>query len=261
MRKLIQVWWRMAVMSLGQQMSYGLGSFGFLFGKLIRLFFFFAYIVAVFRHTSTLAGYSLAETVLFFLTFNVVDITAQVFFRGIYGARRAVQEGDLDFYLIQPCPPLLRLAASMVDVVDLVTLLPVLVLLALTLPGLPAGIGPLRVLAYAVLVFNGIVIALAMHIVVAALSVRTQELENTIWIYRDMMFLGRFPIDIYAGPLKLALTFLIPIGVMTSFPSKALLGLLAPAQMLYAVAVAAAAMTFSLWFWRDALARYTSVSS
>lgn len=260
MRKLFRIWLRMAVMSFGAQLSYGLGSLGFLLGKLVRLLFFFAYLVAVFRHTDTLAGYSLEQTVLFFLTYNIVDITAQVFFRGIYGARRAVQDGDLDYFLIQPCPPLVRLAASTVDFLDVTTLLPVLGLLALTWGRLP-GIGPVELLLYLLLIVNGLAIALAIHIVVAALSVRTQELENTIWIYRELMFLGRFPVDIYSGPLKIFLTVFVPIGVMTSFPAQALLGLLAPAQVAYAFALAAAALALSRWFWLDALARYTSVSS
>lgn len=260
LRKFFRVWMRMAAMSFSAQLSYGVGSLGFLLGKLIRLFFFFAYIVAIFTHTTSLAGYTLAQTVLFFLTYNLVDITAQVFFRGIYGARRAVQDGDLDYYLIQPCPPLVRLAASTVDFLDLATLLPVLALLGLTWTRLP-GITPLELAAYGLLTVNGVLIALAIHIVVAALAVRTQELENTIWIYRELMFLGRFPVDIYGGALRIVLTFVLPIGVMTSFPAMALLGLLTPVQVFYALAVALAAMGFALWFWQDALARYTSVSS
>ena len=76
--KHLRVWARMASMSLGQQLSYGLAAAGFLIGKLIRLLFFFAYIVAIFKHTDRLAGYSLAEMVLFFLTFNLVDVTTHL---------------------------------------------------------------------------------------------------------------------------------------------------------------------------------------
>ena len=256
-----RVWRRMAQMSLGVQLSYGLGSLGFLIGKLFRLLFFFAYIWAIFDHTDSLAGYSLDETVLFFLTFNLVDITAQVFFRGIYGARRAVVEGDLDYYLIQPVSPLMRMAASTVDFLDILTLLPVLALLGLTAGRLPTGVDLPNLGAYLILTANGVAIALAFHIAVAAIAVRTQELENTIWIYRDLMFLGKFPVDIYSAPMRAALTFLVPIGVMTSFPAKALLGTLSGAWAAYALVLAATAMTTSLWFWRDALSRYTSVSS
>lgn len=260
LRKFLRVWMRMAVMSFNAQLSYGVGSLGFLLGKLIRLFFFFAYIVAIFTHTTSLGGYTLAQTVLFFLTYNVVDITAQVFFRGIYGARRAVQDGDLDYYLIQPCPPLVRLAASTVDFLDVATLVPVLALLGLTCTRL-GPISPLELAAYGLLLVNGVLIALAIHIAVAAIAVRTQELENTIWIYRDMMFMGKFPADIYGPAARAALTFVVPIAVMTTFPAKALLGLLSPAWTLYSFALCGALMGSALWYWRDCVRHYTSSSS
>jgi ABC-2 type transport system permease protein len=153
------------------------------------------------------------------------------------------------------------MAASNLDFLDVATMLPVLWLLAATWPKLPGAIGVLGVAFYLLLILNGIAIALAMHIFVASLAVWTQELENTIWIYRDMMFLGKFPVDIYSAPLRWALIVLIPIGVMTTFPAKALLGLLSARWIVYSVALGTLMMATSIWFWRQALKRYTSVSS
>jgi len=251
----------MAGMSLQAQLSYRLGSFGFLLGKLIRLLFFFAFVTAIFQHTETLAGYSLVETALFFLTFNIIDMTTQIFFRGIYGAQRSVRDGDFDFYLVQPCSPLFRMAGSMVDFLDILTLIPVLILIGIVFAHLPAGIGLGSYLAYFLLIANGIGIALAMHIFVAGLAVRTQELENAIWIYRDVMFMGKFPVDIYGKPARWALTYILPIAVMVSFPAKALLGILSPAWMFYAFALCLFLLALSAWFWLNSIQSYTSTSS
>lgn len=259
-RRYFAIWLRMAQMSLMAQLSHKLASAGFLVGKVIRLVFFFAYVVAIFQHTDRLAGYTLVQTALFFLTFNLVDITASVFFRGIYAARHVVEDGDLDTYLTQPTSPLFRIACVCVDFLDVATMLPVLVLMAMTWQRL-GPVTPLHLALYLALVANGVAIALAIHIFVGALAVRTQELENTIWVYRDMMFLGKFPADIYAPALQWALVTMVPIALMTSFPAKALLGLLSPAWTLYAFAFAGASLGASLWFWRDSLRHYTSVSS
>ncbi len=260
MKRHFRIWLRMASMSAQAQLTHQLGSLGFLLGKLIRLFFFFAFVAAVFRHTDTLAGYTLVETALFFLTFNIVDVTAQVFFRGIYGAKRTVEDGDFDFYLIQPCSPLFRMAGSMVDFLDVLVLLPVLAMMAIVLGQLPA-VEPARLALFALLCANGVAIALALHILVAALAVRTQELENAIWIYRDVMFMGKFPVDIYGPPARWALTTVIPIAVMTSFPAKALLGRLSPGWTVYALALGAGLLVLSRWFWLDSVKSYTSSSS
>jgi len=251
----------MTGMSLQAQLAYPLGSLGFFLGKLVRLLFFFAFVLAVFQHTQSLAGYSLVEMALFFLTFNLVDITAQIFFRGIYGARRAVADGDFDFYLIQPCPPLLRLLMTSVDFLDILTMLPVLALVGVVFARLPEGLGLGRHLLYLLLTANGVGIALAIHVFVAGLAVRTQELENAIWIYRDIMFMGKFPVDIYGTAARWALTLVIPIGVMCTFPAKALLGLLSPAWTLYALALCLLLLSASAWYWRGSVRSYTSSSS
>lgn len=261
MRRYARIWWKVAQMSAMLQLTTKLSSAGFLAGKLVRLFFFMVFIVAIFRHTEALAGYTLVQTVLFFLTYNLVDITAQMFFRGIYSARRIVREGDLDYFLIQPVNPLFRMASYMVDVLDLCSLMPVVAMILIAAAKLPQWPTPLEVTAYLLLVANGILIAFAFHVAVAALAVRTQELDNTIWIYRDFMTLGRFPVDIYAAPVRWVLILVVPVGVMVSFPTQALLGILSLSWVLFSFLLAASALTLSLTFWRRALARYTSVSS
>lgn len=260
LRKYWQIWIRSASMAMQAQLTYRLGSFGFLLGKMIRLFFFFAFMMAVFQHVETVAGYSLAETALFFMTFNLVDMTAQILFRAVYGARRTVNDGDFDFYLVQPCSPLFRMTCSTVDFLDIVTIVPVIVMTGMVFARLPP-IGWDRYLAYALLMANGVALIYSIHVMVAALAVRTQELESAIWIYRDVMFMGKFPVDVYAPAVRWALTIGIPIAVMTTFPAKALLGRLSPAWMAYSFALTGVALPISYAFWKNSVARYTSSSS
>ncbi|MHB2026152.1 MAG: ABC transporter permease [Elusimicrobiota bacterium] len=259
-RRYFRIWVRMAAMSLGAQTSHPLGSIGFLLGKLIRIFFFFAFVIAIFRNVRSLGGYDLAQMALFFLTFNLVDLSAQILFRGIYGARRVVEEGEFDFYLTQPCSPLFRLMFSTLDFLDLATILPVLALLAEVFRRFP-GFGFSRYLIYSLLTANGIAIAMAIHVMVAGLAVRTQELENSVWVYRDLMFMGKFPTDIYGRTARLALTFLVPVAVMCTFPAKAFLGTLSPAWAAYSLALCAGLLALSRWYWLNSVERYTSSSS
>src|SRR5471030_363579 len=123
-----RIWWRLALMSLKTQMSNPVASVGYLFGKLFRLVFFIIFLMAIFRHTDRLAGYSLEESALFFLTFNAVDILAQLFFRGIYGIRALIREGDFDYFLIQPVNVLYRVAFNTVDFLDVLTVIPVFII-------------------------------------------------------------------------------------------------------------------------------------
>jgi ABC-2 type transport system permease protein len=258
--KYFRVWRRLALMSFEVQTSEPLSSMGYLLGKLVRLGFFLLFLWAIFKQTRALAGYTLAEAALFFLTFNVIDILAQLFFRGIYSIRGLIREGDFDYFLIQPVNVLYRVAFKTVDFLDVVTILPVLAITVHVLRQIPGGTGA-RWILYLLLCANGILIALAIHIAVASLAVLTQELENTIWIYRDLMTLGRFPVDIYSRSVREVLTFVIPVAVMTSFPAKAFLGLLSWRWIAQAFMMSLLGLTASLLFWRFANRRYTSVSS
>jgi len=251
-------------MSFMVQAESFISSFGYLLGKLVRIGFFLFFLFSIFKHTDALAGYSLPEVALFFLTFNIVDIVAQLFFRGIYGIRSLIREGDFDYFLIQPANVLFRVAFQTVDFLDVITILPVFsitffVMRQLSGPGhmIPA----IRWILFGALALNGLLIAFAIHIAVASLAVMTQEMENTIWIYRDLMTLGRFPSDIYGSPMRIILTFVVPVAVMVSFPAKAFLGRLETGWVIQAFFMAMTSLAFSLWFWRFATRRYTSVSS
>lgn len=261
LRPYVRVWRRLAVMSFAIQLTNRLASGGYLAGKFVRLGFFIVFLIALFDHTPRLARYSMLEVLLFFLTFNLIDILAQMLFRGIYGVRGLVREGDLDYFLIQPINTLFRIAVNTFDFLDLVTIIPVIGVLMCTIIKLPQPVGPTRLLLYLGLCANGVVIALAFHIVVAAVAVATQELDNTIWLFRDLMTLGRFPVDIYAAPLRWVLTGIVPIAVMISFPAQALLGLLAWQKIVYAGVIAAFTLWVSLRLWHRSVRSYTSVSS
>jgi ABC-2 type transport system permease protein len=259
--KYLRIWVRLAIISFLVQMESFVSSFGYLLGKLVRIGFFLFFLFSIFKHTSALAGYTLPEVALFFLTFNMIDILAQLFFRGIYGIRSLIREGDFDYFLIQPANVLFRVAFHTVDFLDVLTIIPVLFITAYVLRQIPGGVTTWRLVQYSLLILNGLIIAFAIHIAVASLAVLTQELENTIWIYRDLMTLGRFPSDIYDAPMRGILTFLVPVAVMVSFPAKAYLGKLAPIWLLHALGMAMTSLALSLYFWRFATRRYTSVSS
>nr|MBI5455540.1 ABC-2 family transporter protein [Candidatus Levybacteria bacterium] len=262
MKKYFKVWKQIAIMNLESQYGSGsrLNTALLIAGKIIRLFFVLAFLIYLFAHTKTLAGYTLYQTLLFFMTFNLVDITAQFFFRGIYVTRNLVKEGYLDTVLVKPINPLFRIASHTIDFLDLLTLIPVVGVLIYVI----SNVGPLTyqsVSVYLFLCFLGFLIAMAIHIIIAALAVSTQEIDNEIWIYRDLMTMGRFPVDIYSAPIQFILTFVVPVAVMISIPSKALIGNLAFEWIFTSTTITFVFVTFSLWFWNYCLKQYSSISN
>lgn len=231
----------------------------FLFGKILRFGFFAAFLFFLVRGADSLAGYSINQTMFFFLTFNVIDISAQFLFREVYRFRPLIISGDLDLVLVKPMNTLFRVLMGGADFMDLVTIPPLL--FAVVYLGGLLNPSTLQATYYVLLIINGLLIAAAFHIAVLSLGIITLEIDHTIMIYRDLTNLGRLPVDIYRQPLRGVLTYLIPVGVMITLPGKALMGLVTPFGVLASFALGLVVIFASLKFWKFALTRYTSASS
>jgi len=231
----------------------------FLSGKLLRFGFFLAFLYFLVKGSDNLAGYSVNQTVFFFLTFNVVDILGQFLFREVYRFRPLIVSGDFDLVLTKPMNALFRVLMGGADVIDLITIPPLFV--AVYYVGRLLAPSPAQIIYYFFLILNGLIIAMAFHIAVLSLGIITLEVDHTIMIYRDLTNMGRFPIEIYKQPLKGFLTYLVPVGVMISLPAKAMMGLISPTGILASFALGSVMFILSLRFWNFALTKYTSASS
>ena len=168
--------------------------------------------------------------------------------------------GEFDYFLSKPLSPLFRTLFGGSDILDLPMLflsIAFVVVAALQMQTLSL----VGVLLYLVLIANAFLIALGFHIMVVALGVLTTEIDNALWMYRDLTAMGRLPIDIYREPLRGILTFVIPVGIMVTFPSKALMGLLSTQSVAIALSIGVVLLYVSYKFWQYAIKHYSSASS
>src|SRR3989344_705755 len=232
-----------------------LGIFLFTLGKIFRFVFLLSLIYLVFSKTRLVKGYSLDQMIVFYLTFNIVDTTAQILFREVYRFRPMVVSGSFDLTLLKPHHPFFRVLVGGLDFLDVFLLIPTIILTIYFILKLP-GITLLPTAFYLLLIANSLVMATAFHIAVLALAILPTEVDHTIMIYRDLTALGRFPMDIYKEPVRGIFTFIIPVGIMMGFPPKALLGLLSPTFFLFSLILSTMLFLISLKLWNLALKKY-----
>lgn len=231
----------------------------FVLGKVVRYLFSFGFLYFLLTETRGLIGYTSHEVLFFAATFTLIDTIAQFLFRSVYTFRQLVVTGDFDLVLLKPISPLFRSLMGGADPMDLVTIPPIIALVIYI--GSFLNPTPLSIFYYILLVLNGILIYMTFHIFVLSLGVITLEIDHTIMVFRDMASMGRLPIDIYKEPFKSLLTFVVPVGIIFSIPSKAMMGLLGPAGIFSSLLFGAALFLLSLKFWKFALRKYTSASS
>ncbi len=231
----------------------------FLTGKLIRYFFYFLFLYFLTNQTQGFLGYTKDQILFFAVSYLFVDVAGQFFFRNVYTFRQLVISGDLDLILSKPTNSLFRVLMGGPDLLDLITIPPIIFLIFYF--GTPVFSNFANVFYYSALLLNGLIISAAFHIFVLAFGVITLEVDNLVMIYRDILSMGRFPIDIYKEPIKSLLLVFVPIGIMTTVPAKAMIGLVSPVGVLSALIFGVSLFTLSTKFWQLALKKYTSASS
>ncbi|MBI4036259.1 ABC-2 family transporter protein [Candidatus Daviesbacteria bacterium] len=232
----------------------------FMTGKSLRIILFTIFLIFLFNGAKSIAGYNRDQIIFFYLTFNLIDTLAQLLFREVYRFRQLVVSGNLDFVLLKPVNPLIRVLLGGGDVLDL------MLLIAITLITIWFGYthissNLIHWLLFIALIVNSLLIAAAFHIWVLGIGIMTTTVDHLIMVYRDLSSMLRIPVDLYIEPIRAILTFLIPLGIMLTFPAKVLMGLLSPSLILLSLLIATVSFLLSLKFWDHSLKQYSSASS
>ncbi|MFZ2026363.1 MAG: ABC-2 family transporter protein [Microgenomates group bacterium] len=256
MRHNFQIFWLFAKNSMRTTTQGRIGLVIFTIGKIIRFAFLFFLLYFIFSKTRILKGYTLQQAALFYMVFNLVDTTSQILFREVYRFRSLVVGGSLDTILLKPYHPFLRILLGGVDVLDIVLLIPYVIITLFIASG--SSLIGINILFFFLLFINALWIATSFHIIVLALGILTTEVDHTILIYRDITSLGRFPMSLYQEPVRSIFTFIIPVGIMTSFPAQMLIGTLSWGQFIVSFVISSMLFIGAMKLWKFALKQYQS---
>ncbi|MEA4909449.1 MAG: ABC-2 family transporter protein [Anaerolineaceae bacterium] len=129
---------------------------------------------------------------------------------------------------------------------------------AVWLPG--QALPPAAWVAFVVSLLAGVIILYALLLAFTALVFWSPGFMFT-WVFDALFQMARYPVDLYPGWLRLALTWVIPVGLMTTFPAQALAGRLPLGWAAAGAALALVLLAAASLFFHGALRRYASASS
>lgn len=260
LKRYLRIWWKLTVSSCMVSLLNRFSAGVFIVGKFLRFIFFLIFLLTIFTRTQSLAGYSVNQMVFFYLSFNVIDTVTQILFREVYRFRPLIVSGDFDFSLVKPMSALLRVLFGGADILDL-AMLPLYILAVIYMGGRLGYVSEINIVFYLLLLVNGLIISTGFHILVLALGILATEVDHAIMIFRDVVSMGRIPTDLYHEPLRSVVTFVLPVGIMMTFPAKALMGLLSPWMILFSFVLGLLFIVLCLKVWHYALSQYSSASS
>ena len=178
----------------------------------------------------------------------------------LVGMDGEVWSGRLDFTLIRPVNT--QFLASfrkwrLFSLLDLALGLGVLIFAMVRLSQVMT-IGNL--LGFLLALMAGVAILYAILLLFSALVFWSPGVLFT-WVFDGLFQMARYPLGLYPGWLRLVLTWVIPVGVITTLPASALMGMASPASLTAMVGFAIILVLAASALFRYGIKHYKSASS
>jgi ABC-2 type transport system permease protein len=219
-------------------------------------------LLVIFGGREGVAGWSFPETLLVLAWFTALHgLMEGMISPALTQLVDGIRTGTLDFTLLKPADAQFLVSTARFAphrVFDVATAV-VLATVAL------ARIGHLPSVAELVVALVLLVAASAMlysiFILVGCASFWVVRLDNLAYLFGSIFDAARWPVQVFRGGWRVLFTFVIPLGVMTTYPAMALLGRLEARTALAALAGAVGSVAIARLAWRRSIGAYTSASS
>ena len=248
--------------SVLNETAYRVNFFVQLFQSLLELGTALAGLAVIFTYTQALGGWRpdemLALVGVYFLIGGVISLVIQP---GMSALIDSVRDGTLDFTLTKPEDAQLLVSIQKVAVFSLIDLLMGFGVLVAALLRLGNVIRMNQAAEFIGMLLAGSVIVYSFWLILASLSFWLVRVENLLVIFQSMFQAGRWPVSLYPGWLRFALTFIVPVAFATTVPAEALTGRLDGTTLWGAIGLAIILFLLARLVWRLGLRRYSGASA
>jgi ABC-2 type transport system permease protein len=219
-------------------------------------------VALVAARSDSLAGWQPAELVaLIGVYFLVLGAVQMVVAPSLTRFVEDVRQGTLDFTLTKPQDAQLLVSISELRVWKALDVIFGFGVLLAALARLPGEVGLREGLGFALALAAGGAIVYSIWLALASSAFWFVRVENVLMIFYSLYSAGRWPVQIYPGWLRLALTAIVPVAFAVTVPAEALVGRLDAGNLLAALGLAAVCLAGSRWIFRIGLSRYSGASA
>jgi len=237
----------------------------FLVWSLVELFWMsvnLLLISVIYRHTSSIAGWTKYEMMLLVGTAMLVQRLLMGFFwSSLFEMGRNVRSGAFDFFLAQPGHPLFMASTRKLDPDGLANSFVAAAVVAYAAHRLGLHPSALDLVLYAILILAGLVVQYSFLVLTMSLSFWLKSAQNIEGTYFTLAEFSRLPREAFRGAASLVFVWLLPAVVVGNAPARTLLHGFQPAWTLWLVAAAAAWLALAVFVFNRGLRSYSSASS
>ncbi|MFC9690321.1 ABC transporter permease [Kribbella sp. NPDC056951] len=221
-----------------------------------------AAVLIVFTRTDAVGGWSKAEFLVLIGTYELITGLRSAFIDPnlSWFPDNGIRNGKLDSYLLQPAPSLFLASLSLSAPLALIECVLGASVLGWGISSASTNPSAGGVLSWLVLMGAALVVTWALSVLLACLAFWAPKLQLDVF-YHSAWQLGRYPTDVFARPIRFALTYVFPLALIAAVPSSALLNGAGVAQLTGWLVIAVVAGGLAGVAWRAGLRRYTGATS
>jgi ABC-2 type transport system permease protein len=220
-------------------------------------------VVVLFGQVGTVHGWDLPATLALLGVYLTISALRGLFvgpsLDALAGLGGEVYSGQFDFTLLRPVDVQFLASFRHWRPFALVDLALGLGVLGVAVVQLDQSLTLARLAAFLIALGAGVTILYAILLAFTGLVFWSPALLYT-WVFNGVFQMARYPVGLYPGWLRLVLTWVVPVGVMTTVPAQALTGDLSTGTLAGSVALAAALLVGASALFRSGLRRYASAS-
>ncbi len=219
-------------------------------------------IAIVYSQTDSLGGWSADEL----LAVMGVHLMVGGFLRALvqpnmWQLLEDVREGTLDYTLTRPADSQLLVSVRQFSLWSLVDVALGAGVVIWSITRISATLGWVNGAGFVVALVCGAIIIYAIWISAATLAFKVVQIDNLMQLMSGIYEAGRWPVGIYPGWLRGALTFLVPLAFAVTVPAEAISARISWWWLALAVVVAALTMVGSRAIWRWGIRNYSGASA
>lgn len=230
--------------------------------NLLWMVFQLTFYWVIYQHTNAIAGWDADQLRVLLGTCYVIEFAVWTFgYPNLGRISGYVSRGELDLFLLKPLNSQFHVSLKRMSPHNVPGIIPASLLVITGLQAMGARVDALTVVLYLALVGAGMLIFYALWFMSITTVIWLQRCTNIQELFLVALPAQKVPPEVFGLLGRFVLTFVLPVAMVTAFPTQAAMGLLSPQMAALMALTAAVLLWLSSRLWTFALRSYSSASS
>lgn len=226
------------------------------------IFLTLAIVNLVFGQVSLVAGWTRDQVLIVVAVSGIFTSILWMFvIPSLLDLSEKVRKGSLDFYLTKPINMRFLISTSKYDMDNILRVIVLTYYLLFVIGLVDYAIPFISLLAFFTMCVMGLIIFYNFFFIMATTSFWLIDITNLEDLYANLLSIGRYPVYIFEGALKVVFTIIVPVAFIATFPVEFLIGKGNFNLLIIGFILVIISSLASHKFWNFALKRYSSASS